>query len=131
MLNKYLINKHMFLKINQYGGQKSVAGGNDELIILLIDSAEVGACDLEIDNKIGFISNVKIYELYQGKGYCEKLIKKVIEIAIVKKLVKIELHVKNDNIPAIKCYTKCGFKIIRNNLDDDGNLFGYTMELLL
>jgi ribosomal protein S18 acetylase RimI-like enzyme len=103
---------------------------------LMIDNIEVGSCNLEIEkNKSAFITDVIIYEKYRGKGYCEQLIKKTISRAKEENIITIKLHVKSDNIAAQKCYSKCGFIIVRQNYDDAGELFGelfgYTMELIL
>ncbi len=54
------------------------------------------------------LSNVIIYSEYRGLGLCDKMLKCVLKKYLNK---KIYLEVKENNIPAIKCYTKCGFKI--------------------
>jgi N-acetylglutamate synthase-like GNAT family acetyltransferase len=98
---------------------------------LTINKIKVGECklDFETDNTV-FLWNVQIYQKYRGNGYCNKLVKKVIELSKQKKITKIYLHVKHDNNSAIKCYENNKFKIIKKNYEDK-KLFGYTMEHLL
>lgn len=54
------------------------------------------------------LSNVIIYPEYRGLGLCDKMLKCVLKKYINK---KVYLEVEENNIPAVKCYTKCGFKI--------------------
>ena len=46
------------------------------------------------------------------------------------KIKTVYLHVKSDNIPAIKSYKNNGFRITKKNYDKN-KLFGYTMALSL
>ena len=54
------------------------------------------------------LSNVIIYSEFRGLGLCDKMLK-----CVLKKYTdeKVYLEVDENNIPAIKCYTKCGFTI--------------------
>ena len=54
------------------------------------------------------LNNVIIYQKYRGKGYCEKMLKCILKKYIGK---NIYLEVDKLNIPAVKCYIKCGFTI--------------------
>lgn len=63
-------------------------------------------------NENGFINAVHTNKKYRGKGYCRKNLKKLTDLANKKlKINKFTLEVEIDNIPAIKCYEKVGFKI--------------------
>lgn len=99
-------------------------------INLIRDRLIVGTARLEITDKTAFLSKVQIYKKFRGNGYCNFLIKKVVNLAKRMNMNKIQLHVKHDNIKAIKCYTDNNFIIIQKNYDKK-KLFGYTMELLL
>ena len=54
------------------------------------------------------LSNVVIYPEFRGLGLCGKMLK-----CVLKKYAneKIYLEVKEENIPAVKCYIKSGFEI--------------------
>ena len=54
------------------------------------------------------LSNVVIYSEFRGFGFCGKMLKCILKKNSDK---KIYLQVHETNIPAIKCYTKCGFRI--------------------
>ena len=59
------------------------------------------------------ISGYHLYSLYvtpefRGKGMC----KKIIDYAVSRKK-NLNLDVDPDNIPAIKCYRRAGFKFVR------------------
>ena len=54
------------------------------------------------------VNNVVIYEDHRGKGYCPKMLKCVLNKY---KNNKIYIEVHKNNIPAIKCYHRCGFKV--------------------
>lgn len=62
--------------------------------------------------KSGYINAVHTNKKYRGKGYCQKNLKKLTDLANEKLgIEKFELEVEIDNIPAIKCYERVGFKI--------------------
>ena len=54
------------------------------------------------------LQNVSIIEEYRGRGLCTKFLKCILK----KKTEPIFLSVLQNNEPAIKCYTKLGFKEI-------------------
>ena len=59
------------------------------------------------------IGNIK----YRGKGICEKIIQKLVDISFENiNIKKVELSVFDWNIPAIKCYKKVGFQFDRENI---------------
>ncbi|MEE4195628.1 MAG: GNAT family N-acetyltransferase [Anaerolineae bacterium] len=57
------------------------------------------------------IGNVTTHPAYRGKGYAKKVVARLIE-ALQEKVSHIALHVKADNLPAIKAYEQLGFRII-------------------
>jgi ribosomal protein S18 acetylase RimI-like enzyme len=52
------------------------------------------------------LSNVIIYKEFRGKKLCSTMISKICSM-----YKKVYLKVKKDNIPAVKCYKKVGFKV--------------------
>ena len=97
---------------------------------LIRDKRVVAVGNLNIDKDVGWIEKVRVYAAFRGKGYCNHLIKKIINSARRHKLKELILHVKYDNISAIKCYKNNDFKIVKKNFDKK-KLFGYTMKLKL
>ena len=53
-----------------------------------------------------YLSNVIIYKEFRGKKLCSIMISKICSI-----YKKVHLKVKKDNIPAVKCYKRAGFKV--------------------
>ena len=49
---------------------------------------------------------------FRGQGICQNMIKYIVKSS-KKYIKKYELEVAENNIPAIKCYEKVGFKYIR------------------
>ena len=98
-------------------------------ISLIRSSVVVGRCKLELDSDSAHISNVLIYKKYRGLGYCSHLISKAVNRARSRKIKNISLHVSSKNTPAIRCYKKVGFKVVRKNYDN-GKLFGFTMKFV-
>ena len=90
----------------------------------------VGKCKLEINNDIAWLEKVFIYKKFRGLGYSKFLLMKAINLMKRMKIKTINLHVKSDNLIAIKVYKNIGFKIIKKNYDKN-KLFGYTMMLSL
>jgi ribosomal protein S18 acetylase RimI-like enzyme len=62
-------------------------------------------------NHKGRIDYLAVSKKYQRKGVASVLLEKVISIAKGKKLKKLHLEVRNDNIPALRLYLKNGFII--------------------
>jgi len=58
----------------------------------------------------GHITNIAVMPQYQHCGVGSKLVKKLIDIAVVKKMVGLTLEVRIGNLLAQKLYTKFGFK---------------------
>ena len=102
-------------------------------IQLIRNHQVVGRCKLEIyqDTDEAWLESVLIYKNFRGKRYSIFLVRKAINQARRMGIKKIILHVKHDNVAAIKCYTQNGFRITRKNYDDMHVLLGYTMEYKL
>jgi ribosomal protein S18 acetylase RimI-like enzyme len=62
-------------------------------------------------NPKGRIDYLAVSKRYQRKGVASVLLKKVVSIAKGRKLKKIYLEMRNDNIPALRLYLKNGFII--------------------
>lgn len=57
-----------------------------------------------------YIDNVMVSKKFQGQGFCSKILQKLFEIN--PDFEKYILTVDETNVPAIKCYTRHGFKIL-------------------
>ena len=56
------------------------------------------------------LRNVFVLPKYRGKGLCGVLVKEVVRYLTKKQLAKrVKLDVFEENVPAIKCYTRAGF----------------------
>jgi hypothetical protein len=62
------------------------------------------------NSKTGYINMVFTNVKYRNKGVCQLNLEKMIALT---KLKMYELEVDIDNVSAIKCYEKIGFKIIK------------------
>lgn len=58
----------------------------------------------------GHITNIAVMPQYQHCGVGSELVKKLIDIAVAKKMVGLTLEVRIGNLSAQKLYTKFGFK---------------------
>ncbi len=68
---------------------------------------------IDCENKTASIACVIVKEPAQGKGVCEFMLNEVIKTAKEKfGIQKFTLNVFDFNLPAIRCYKKCGFEII-------------------
>jgi RimJ/RimL family protein N-acetyltransferase len=107
------------------------------LYMLKLDSNFIGTAWLEDisheDAKLGiYIADVGS----RGKGIGEKAIKELVEIAVHElKLKSIYLNVRDYNERAIRCYSKCGFKVTEKTSGltfSDGSQGGaYKMTLFI
>ena len=69
-------------------------------------------------NKNGYINFVRTNRNFRKIGLCYRNIKKLIELSNNKlNIHSFSLEVEKDNIAAIKCYQKNGFKIDKKNDD--------------
>ena len=57
-----------------------------------------------------YLSRIAISSDYQGQGYCKKTISLLSSLAILNSYNEVLLHVRDDNYPAIRCYTDVGFE---------------------
>ncbi len=83
---------------------------------------------ISIKKDLAVISMVNTNVKYRGKKFCQKnmtiFLSNIANIFKGKNLVKkFSLYVDKTNIPAIKCYEKCGFEIIKTVKNDH-----YLME---
>ena len=112
--NKYSFNPPLDLQVNSI--EEYVAKLKNKAIIFEAWGGELmGLVAVYMNNcetKIAFISSVLVSAEYQRKGIAEMLLKSVIEAAISKEFVKIELEVYKTNIKAINLYKKFGFEEI-------------------
>ena len=83
--------------------------------IVFNDTDIVSTSRLIYDQNNGYISLVYTNPTFRGNQICFNNIKKIIEYAKKIKLMTVSLNVNNDNLGAIKCYNKCGFKTIKKN----------------
>ncbi len=92
---------------------------NETLYLFLFDDNEIITTSrLIYNNKTGYINAVHTNKKFRGKKLCQKTIKRLITLATKKtNIKKIELDVEVDNIPAIKCYERSGFRIIKKFSD--------------
>ena len=65
-----------------------------------------------IKKSYGYFNMVYTNPKFRGQGMCQNMVKYIVESS-KKYIKKYELEVIENNIPAIKCYEKVGFKYIR------------------
>jgi len=73
-------------------------------IELFHDGVKIGEAEVDVNGKM--LSQLNIYEPYQGKGYGTEVVRELTE-----KYGLIDLWVNADNARAIHVYEKCGYKI--------------------
>ena len=78
---------------------------NDEIVSML-------RFYYNIKKSFGYFNLVYTNPLFRGQGICQNMIRSIIELS-KKYIKKYELQVVENNIPAIKCYEKVGFKYVR------------------
>ena len=70
----------------------------------------IGLVSMYANKDFGYITNVCVLNKYSGKGIASKLIENCFDYAIKNKIYNIELETNEGNVPAMKLYTKFGFK---------------------
>lgn len=115
----------------------SFAESKTLLYMIVLDSKFIGTAWLEDitpeDAKLGiYIADIGS----RGKGIGEKVVRKLIEIASDElKLKSIYLNVRDYNERAIRCYTKCGFKVTKKTegltFSDGSHGGAYQMTLFI
>lgn len=79
-----------------------------------------------LDKKAAYFNLIYTNAKYRGKKICQNNIKHMIDITNTY-IKKYELEVAIENIPAIKCYQKNGFEIIKENSHSKE----YLMQLII
>ena len=90
-----------------------LAAGNPHLVAVE-DDMVVGWCDVtrkdrHVNGHVGVLG-MGIRRAWRGKGVGRALIKATIEAASAVGVTRIELHVHDDNAPAIALYKRAGFE---------------------
>lgn len=79
-------------------------------IAAVLDDEIIGGACLRNIAGDGEVTNVAIKKAHRGAGYSEKLINALIEKGKDMGCEAFTLEVRVSNIPAIRCYEKCGFE---------------------
>ena len=97
---------------------------------ICIENIKIGALWIEKENEDSTNATLGIF-ISDEINFCKGIGAKAIELAIIQvkkimNIMKIELHVRDSNIRAIRCYEKCGFnksdKFIKKYLNEDINV---------
>jgi hypothetical protein len=105
IVQKY--NEDIFKCFGEY--MKESETQNADLILLIKNHNVAGLAFMEKIKKKYLLHTVCLFSQYQGQGLCTPFIKLII-YKYKHETKKIELEVKPNNIAAIKCYEKAGFK---------------------
>lgn len=85
------------------------------LFVALVDGRVVGWCDISSLERPVFahsgVLGMGIVAGHRGKGIGEALIRAALESAKAKGLTRIELTVREPNLPALALYRKVGFRV--------------------
>lgn len=81
---------------------------------ICIKNTRIGALWLEKEIENTTTATLGVF-ISDNESLCKGIGTKAIELAIIKakekmKLTKVELHVREDNTRAFRCYEKCGFR---------------------
>ena len=120
------INATILNIIDEYFESKKHNPNSKTNIIYLIYDNKIIAIGRIIYHSEGYINMINIAKNLRGNKICNFLIEEIVNLT--KKyhnINKFLLHVKKDNIPAIKCYEHNGFKI--SGSDDE--FYEYIMNL--
>ncbi len=109
--------------LHKYFGSVDPSTHEHTLIFLLeINGAVVGKAELMLPpqdtlNAIGYIRRVVIHPTFQGKGLAQQLLSYIITYARSEyKLAALDLHVWEQNRPAIHLYETLGFELQHREL---------------
>ena len=109
--------------LDKYFGSVDPSTHENTLIFLLeIEGTAVGKAELmlppqDISNTIGYIKRVVIHPSFQGKGLAYQLLSHIIIYAHNEhKLAALDLHVWEQNHPAIRLYEMLGFELQHREL---------------
>jgi ribosomal protein S18 acetylase RimI-like enzyme len=104
--------------MDKYFGSVDPSTHEHTLIFLLeINGSAVGKAELMLPpqdslNAIGYIKRVIIHPTVQGKGLAQQLLRHIITYAhSERKLAALDLHVWEQNQPAIRLYETLGFEV--------------------
>lgn len=87
-----------------------------ERIELRIGKQMIGLIAFYINADLAFVTNVSLENNYQGLGYGDLMIDKLMAYAENNSIRTIKLEVRNENLKAIKFYENRGFKVIQKAL---------------
>lgn len=123
--------------------QRKISEGKQELFIINYNGIDIGLVQIYPFNDSGIFSknNKKGYEFdifigdknYLSRGIGKIVIHKICELLFQRENIDyIILRPFADNTRAVKCYLKCGFKIIQEYTDKDtiGNIRKICLMLL-
>lgn len=100
-------------QIDKYFSQK-IKSIDDFNFIITVNKKAIGHISLNKKKNNWYETQIIIGEKdYWGKGYGTKAIKQLIKEAKTKKISRIYLEVRPDNLRAIRSYKKCGFREIK------------------
>ena len=104
-----------------------------EFFCFLNDKNQVIAYSRFVQKHNSFVMGVGVLPNLTGQGFgCEVIQKSIEKLKTLYPNANVELQVRAWNIRAIKCYQKCGFKILKteNIVDHTGQLFEFVfMEI--
>lgn len=89
---------------------------NAEVFLATCDGEDVGECAIYMNTAdTAFLTSIGVLIDYRNMHIASALLEKVICLAREKKIIFINLKVKEENISAIKLYSKNGFAILERN----------------
>jgi ribosomal protein S18 acetylase RimI-like enzyme len=83
---------------------------NENVLCAYYDNEFCGALQFEWKNNICWLGHIAIDNQFRGKGIANHLVAEYIRINSVNDNAKFQLWVINENQPAIKLYSKFGFR---------------------
>lgn len=90
--------------------REDICGNDSAIYVVATDGGRIiGFCAMHTVLDEGHIMNVAVLEDYRGKRIGERLLKKTFEYA-PPEVVNYTLEVRVSNAPAIKLYTRLGFR---------------------
>ena len=99
---------------------------NNHYYLLYGNGEPVGYVGVKIETQSLFLSKIYVLSSERGKGFGNKAITFIRELATSKQLSKITLTVNKGNIDTIAAYKRIGFKITGEICMDIGG--GYVMD---
>lgn len=90
-----------------------------------VDGYPVGGCAIA-PNEDNYVHSVYIEDCFQCHGYATRMIQELVKLYVGKRLW---LEAWKENIPAMKVYTKCGFKTFEEDFIHFYNKTKVSMEV--